>query len=211
MRHVSIAPCGLAAGRDLRIVALGTSLTSEWTWRFWRACGGHWVRLLREELQARYGGGAVVENLGHWGADSAWALRRIPQASGRRWADLAFVEFAINDADQRRGISIADSRHNLLAIVELLRTRWPGCNLYLVVTNPAFGRHAADRPRLVEYYDVVREVANETGTGLLDTAPAWQLALQTRDWRQLLPDGIHPGVEAARLVTLPEVWLALGL
>jgi lysophospholipase L1-like esterase len=211
VRTLSIAPPGLAAGRELRIVAVGTSLTSERNWRFWRACGGHWVRLLRGELQASYGPGAAVENLGHWGADSAWALRRLPQMSRRRRADHAFVEFAINDADERRGISLANSRHNLLAIVQQLRACWPGCGLCMVVTNPVFGRHAADRPRLGEYYDVVREVANEAGTGLLDTAPAWQATLRTRDWRQLLPDGIHPGAEAARLVTLPEVRRALGL
>lgn len=200
-----------ATGYELRIATLGTSLTSEWTWRFWRACGGHWVRLLRSELSERYGTRAPVQNLGHWGADSVWALHHLSKICSRRRADIAFIEFAINDADERRGVSVVDSRNNLLAIVDALRDSWPGCNIYLLVTNPVFGRHAPDRPHLGEYYEIVRQVASQVGAGLIDTEPAWREALASQHWRHLLPDGIHPNAKAACVVTLPQIRLALGL
>ena len=121
------------------------------------------------------------------------------------------VEFAINDAQVRRNISLVDSHRNLAEVLDVLRTSSPGCEVYLLVTNPVFGRHALRRPRLKDYYDVVRRLAREQGVGLIDTAPAWQVALARKSWREWMPDGIHPGEEAARQITLPQVERALGL
>lgn len=202
---------GAAVVSRSRIATFGTSLTSEWTWRVWRACGGHWVRLLRTELQSRVGESAIVANFGHWGADSTWARHRVTKLGGHLDVDVALVEYAVNDADMRRGISLADSRRNQVCIAEALRARWPRAALFFIVTNPCFGRHAIDRPRLEGYYDVVRDVASEAGAGLIDLVPAWQIALEHRRWQELLPDGIHPGVDAAMDITLPKVLAALQM
>lgn len=197
--------------RPQRIVAFGSSLTAEWNWRVWRHCGGHWVRLLRADLRALYGERASVANLARWGADSAWAASRIVELAGSQAADVAFVEFAINDSDVRRNISLVQSRQNMAYVIKVMRATWHACDIHLLVTNPVFGRHQTSRPRLREYYQSVRELAGEQQVGLIDLAPAWQQALARRDWCELLPDGIHPGVEAAREIILPQVRRALNL
>jgi lysophospholipase L1-like esterase len=208
---MSIVIARLHEGRRQRIVAFGTSLTSEWNWRLWRNCGGHWVRMLRERLTTRFDGLAYVTNAARWGADSSWAARRIRRIARSGAIDAVLVEFAINDAEVRRNISLVDFHRNLVEVLDVLRTSSPDCEVYLLVTNPVFGRHARGRPRLQDYYDVVRSLAREQGVGLIDTAPAWQVALTQKSWRAWIPDGIHPGEEGAREITLPQVQRALGL
>ncbi len=202
----------LRAGTPQHLVAYGTSLTAERTWRVWRRSGGAWVAMLRERLEREFPGLARVTNAARWGADSAWGARRLERRVLRLDPDLTLLEFGINDADRRRSVALEGFRRNLDSMLDRLTSGRPDRDVLLLTMNPALGRHAETRPRLEAFYGAVREAASERDLPLADLHVAWRAALAAAGVEaRLLPDGIHPGPEACRDVVLPGLLDALGL
>lgn len=198
-----------ASTRTSRVVTLGTSLTCERHWRFWKGCGGQWVTLMRDTCTRRDEGRVDVENRARWGCDSAWALRNHRRLLSGMCPDVCVLEFSVNDADLRRGISVDRSGLNLSSLLGILRDTWTSCRTLVLITNPVFGRHAISRPALSAYYARARDVARETGVDIVDTEPVWNRALMRQPWSHWIPDGIHPNLDAARNITYPQVHLGL--
>ena len=191
----------------LRLVTYGTSLTAERVVLPWRRVGGAWVQQLRIWGASTVEIPAVVFNCARWGVTSSWGWRHALRRVARRNPDLVLMEFAINDADHRRGISLAQSRTNLLAIIDTIRRHTRGCRIVLMTTNPCRGRHATYRPELPRYYALYREVAATLGLPLADMEPIWQ-KLATNDpdrFRSYLPDGVHPTETACKALIAPVV------
>ena len=173
------------------IAFLGTSLTagSPWPDRVAEAlaiCLAHPVRALR---------------FAQGGATSVWGVGQI-EAVIAVDPYIIVIEFAINDADLRHGLSLAASASTHQAILTRLRQALPEARIVLMTTNPALGVRRLLRPRLPAYYGLYRQLADDHDTGLVDLTPRW-LALP--DLAQKLTDGLHPTDGAAVSVVVPVV------
>lgn len=196
----------LEAGDSLRIVCFGTSLTA----------GGAWTGLLDEALTTRYAERVEVLNRGQGGQHSRWGLAHVQERVIDEQPDAVFIEFAINDAVDRFGISVQESRDNLVAMIDQINAALPACEIILQVMNPATDRpegHAGYRGELDAYEQAVRDTAEQWGLRLIDHAPAWQRLLEqgAPQWKRYVPDGLHPNAAGYRLFMLPTLLAGLGL
>ena len=192
----------LRAGQQQTIVSLGTSLTGG-TWR--------WVNVMKEWLDADFPGQVTLHNLGVGASASSHPPGQGGLDMVKRCAelkpDVVFIEFAVNDAFLPYKISLEDSKHNLNSMVDTVRTANPDAEIVVQTTSPVLDVHAADRPRLTEYFDGYREVARRRGLILIDNYPNWLRLLESgRDqFLKRVPDGIHPQEPGYREVVLPEL------
>lgn len=170
-----------AVARSLRIATFGTSITKS----------GGWQLVLRDKLTA-CGVQTKIAVVAKGGATSAWALEQLPKVLEAK-PDVVTIEFAMNDALNQKGVPLEDSRANLQKIVAAIAPARP----VFIITNRAYGVHGAERPRLAEYYDVVREVARSAKAELVE--PDYASAPQDGTG-----DGLHPtkDVEAKLLTPL---------
>ena len=184
-----------------RLVCFGTSLTASWTWRFWRKSGGAWVRVLETEARDR-GLNLDCINVARWGADSNWAVNEARLRNLPKHLDALFLEFAINDSDTRRGISIQRSCDNLKQISATLSEP---SRVILATMNPCAGRHRLLRPQHDDYVAAHRSVALQEGWHLIDLYADWTRMLDANParFRALVPDGIHPNTRAAKEFIVP--------
>ena len=173
------------------IAFMGTSLTAGSPWPDHVAgvlavCVTHPVRALR---------------FGQGGATSVWGLSQIEGviAAG---PDIVVMEFAINDADLRHGLSLSASEDNHHAMLTRLKQGLPKTRIVLMTTNPALGLRRLLRPRLPAYYALYHQLAAENNTGLIDLTPRW---LAVPNMAQDLTDGLHPTDTAALSVVVPVV------
>ena len=176
----------------LTIVFMGTSLT---------AASGGWPALVAQSLEACRPNSVQALRIARGGATSAWGVSQLETVIALA-PDLVVLEFAINDADLRRGISLTASEANHRAIVTRLKLRLPEVPIILMTTNPAIGLRRLLRPRLPAYYALYHKLSLETGAGLIDLTPRW---LTSPTLAQDLTDGIHPSPAAAASVVVPVV------
>lgn len=180
-----VVPATRPAPERIAALALGTSLTARALWpaRLEPALGHCGFDGVDVTVRARPGATSAV------GAALAASGPPAPY-------DVAFVEFAINDADILDGVSQAESLANHRAILRSLRASHPGIAIVLLTTNPVTGLHRFKRPKLMAYDDLYLRLADEEGVSLFDGAARWAA---TDSWREALPDGLHPdpAVEAA--------------
>ena len=185
-------PAGSLQGNTpVTIAFMGTSLTAGSPWpdgvaEALAACVMHPVRALR---------------FAQGGATSAWGEAQIGAVIAAV-PDIVVMEFAINDADVRRGLSLAASADNHGAILSSLQQDLPGVRIVLMTTNPALGLRRLLRPRLPAYYALYHRLAAEHNTGLIDLTPRW---LAVPGLAQDLTDGLHPTEAAAISVVVPVV------
>jgi len=184
-------------GRALRLVLLGTSLSHAQGWPETTAaalsrCIGRHVDLVRVTRP---------------GANSAWGMTRIAEVSAAR-PDIVLIEFAINDADLRDGLWRASARNTHRALIARLQRARPEARVVLMTMNPAAGLRGLVRPRLGAHYRDYRDLAAETGAGLVDLYPRWRTRPRP-DWG--LEDGLHPEQAAAEAVIVPVLVPYLGV
>jgi archaellum biogenesis ATPase FlaH len=114
------------------------------------------------------------------------------------------VEFNINDSDLRRRLWLWESRDNILAIANKLKSLSPNTKIVLMTMSPAWGLRALLRPLRGWYDDNYRKMASENGFELIDVARRWE-ALSANELRDAIPDGVHPTREAFLAVAFPEI------
>ncbi|MCB2114963.1 MAG: SGNH/GDSL hydrolase family protein [Rhodobacteraceae bacterium] len=179
-----IAATGGTPPERLAAVAFGTSLTAR----------ARWPETLKAGLEPCGFQDVSVTVRARPGAGSGEGLDLVG-SEGPGPYQLAFVEFAINDADLWDGVSRQESLENTRAILRAIRDRHPGIAVVLVTTNPVAGLQRLKRPRLMAYDDLYLRLAEEEDVSLFDGTARW--AGTNRD--AALPDGLHPEptIEAA--------------
>lgn len=197
----------LEAGQPQTAVVYGTSVTIH----------GQWANELKAYFDASYPGQVTFFNSARSGRTSPWGLENLQERVIAKRPDLVFIEFAINDAATKHGISLAECRANLDQMVELLRQANPRVAIVLQTMNPAWDspsvakNFASDRPHLAEYYQVYRDYAHTHDLPLVDNYPVWKKIMdeEPERFQQMTPDGIHPHSDASREVAWPAIKLLL--
>ena len=201
----------LRAGGRVVIATLGTSLTGG---------ASRWPDAMMEWLDAEFPGRVKLHNLGVGASASSHPPGRSGLDRARAAAalkpDVAFIEFATNDAYLPYAISQEASRSNLVQMVGILRAANPEMEIVVqtmnsVMDKPGSGPHATNRPHLASYSEGYRAVARELGLRLVDHYPVWAriMAEDPARFDRLVPDRIHPTVEAYREVLVPTLKAAL--
>lgn len=185
---------GVLPGDDgLAIAVLGTSLTA----------GADWPEALRGRLADCTGRAVRLARFARPGAHSGWGVAQVPRVVAAR-PDIVLVEFTINDADIRDGLSLARSRETHLAMIDGLRAARPGVVIGLLVLNPPRGMRSLTRPFLWRYRALYQDLAEAERLGLLDLDPLWRAAFAKRG-AALAPDGLHPTPAAVAEVAQPAL------
>lgn len=186
-------------GGPLHVLLVGTSLTAR----------GDWPERLEQALASCAPHGVVVERLAKSGQGIRWGLpalqARLFDAAMPR-PDITVVEFSGNDASLRQGLPLFLARKRTLLLIEALGRA--GSVAFLSTMNPGWGSAAITRPGQARYHGMYRDVAVETGAGLIDTAPQWRV-LDPKTRALVVPDSGHPNDEGAELITIPAFLAAL--
>ncbi|WP_442888615.1 GDSL-type esterase/lipase family protein [Congregicoccus parvus] len=188
----------LEAGRRQTVVLYGTSLTHT----------AEWPHAMQHFFDADWPGRVNLVNASLSGRQSRWGMENLEKRVLVHHPDLVFIEFSINDAATKHGISPDRAIEHLDNMVRRLREQNPAVEIVLQTMNPVFngddGKNAADaRPRLDHYYAGYRHYARRHHLPLLDHYAAW-LRLRARDpaaFEHAMPDGTHPIPEYSRKVT----------
>jgi acyl-CoA thioesterase-1 len=155
-----------------------------------------WVRLLQQRLAADQHPYTIV-NASISGDTTANALNRLPQAMTRHQPAIVVLELGGNDG--LRGLSLAEMKRNLAAMIQTARQYDAEVLLIGVQLPPNYG------PRYTQqFHAVYHELAQEYGLGLV---PSLVDGVGTRtDLMQA--DGIHPNSKAQPLI-VTRVWQQL--
>lgn len=193
------APRDVALGRlepgALRIVAFGSSLTASY----------NWPKALGPALSACRGGTTVeVQPIARPGAGSTWGMGAVDQVIAVA-PDLVLMEFSINDADLRDGVSLSTARRQHAQILDRLAAELPKTKVLLLTMSPAYGLRGALRPWLAEHYELYPDLAAARGLGVLDLFARWRGVE-----RAVFPDGLHPQEQMAAELILPPLLAALA-
>ncbi|MET0261825.1 MAG: SGNH/GDSL hydrolase family protein [Rariglobus sp.] len=196
----------LTSDRPQRIGFYGTSLT---------AAGG-WVPQVTEVLTTRFPGLVTTFNGAESGMHSGWGLANLDARVLVHRPESLFIEFAVNDACERFGITVAEARENLENMVDRVLAQNPDCAIILQVMSPVLDRppgHAGHRPELVAYQENYRAVGRERGILVIDHMPAWTKLLTENEaqFRSWVPDGLHPVAEGYAHVVVPVILGELGV
>lgn len=196
----------LRVGSPQRIGFYGTSLTA----------AGAWVPQLTAALTERFPGLVTTFSGAESGMHSRWGVENLDTRVLVNEPDVVFMEFSVNDACARFGITIGEARANLENMIDRIRARNPACDVILQVMNPVLDRpagHDGHRPRLADYQEIHRQVARERGLLCIDHMPAWTglLGRDEAQFRAWVPDGLHPQAEGYARVVTPQIFAQLHL
>jgi len=155
-----------------------------------------WVSLLQQRLATDYDAYTIV-NASISGDTTANALNRLPQALTRHQPAIVVLELGGNDG--LRGLSTAEMKGNLAAMIQTVRQHEAEVLLIGVQLPPNYG------PRFTQqFHAVYHELAQEYGLALV---PSLVDGVGTRtDLMQA--DGIHPNSKAQPLI-VTRVWQQL--
>ncbi|MGI9320846.1 MAG: arylesterase [Thiogranum sp.] len=155
-----------------------------------------WVRLLQQRLATDYDAYTIV-NASISGDTTANARNRLPQALTRHQPAIVVLELGGNDG--LRGLSTAEMKGNLAAMIQTVRQHEAEVLLIGVQLPPNYG------PRFTQqFHAVYHELAQEYGLALV---PSLVDGVGTRtDLMQA--DGIHPNSKAQPLI-VTRVWQQL--
>jgi acyl-CoA thioesterase-1 len=155
-----------------------------------------WVSLLQQRLATDYNAYTIV-NASISGDTTANALNRLPQALTRHQPAIVVLELGGNDG--LRGLSTAEMKGNLAAMIQTVRQHEAEVLLIGVQLPPNYG------PRFTQqFHAVYHELAQEYGLALV---PSLVDGVGTRtDLMQA--DGIHPNSKAQPLI-VTRVWQQL--
>lgn len=183
-------------GTPLRIAVFGTSLTA----------GSHWPEDVTQALQNCLGRPVSLSRIAQPGATSLWARDHVVDVLATS-PDIVLIEFAINDADLRNGLSLVGSIATHQAIILALHESRPDLRIVLMTMNPAQGLRGVMRPQLAAYYAAYSDLAALTDSGLVDLYPRW---LTLPRAARGLADGLHPKDIVARSVIVPALLVYLS-
>ena len=197
LRHCSLGWLALAARgawaqKTRRILVLGDSLSAE----YGLARGTGWVALLDKRLADQHMQAEVI-NASISGETSAGGRARLADLLQKHRPTVVIVELGGND--MLRGLPLADSRANLLAIVRAAKAAGARVLLVGMQVPPNFGR-----AYVASFSAMYAEVARAEKTGFV---PFLLKGVADRadqeDWFQA--DRIHPLAKAHPII-LDNLW-----
>lgn len=185
----------LKSGETVRVVCFGDSVTG-----LYYHSGGRrtYTDMLGIALRKAVANADVsMINAGFSGNTAAAGLKRIQRDVISQKPDLVTVMFGLNDMTRR---SLTQYRENLVEIVE--RCRAAGSQVLLCTPNAVTDTASRPTAKLVQYCDVMREVAAAKGVLLCDTYAAFAELRETdrRRWRLTMSDSIHPNMGGHRFI-----------
>jgi lysophospholipase L1-like esterase len=193
----------LEAGKFQTVVVYGTSVT----------INGQWSKEMEAYFETLYPGQVNFFNSAKAGMHSNWGVKNLKERVLDKKPDLVFLEFSINDAATKHGISIQNSQRNLDTMVRMLREQNPQAELVLQTMNPAWDSphvsktYGSDRPNLEDYYEVNRRYARVHELPLVDNYLVWKKIMdeEPERYQEMVPDGIHPNSGPSREIA----WLTI--
>ncbi|TNC74789.1 SGNH/GDSL hydrolase family protein [Rubellimicrobium roseum] len=197
VRDRALPAISLEAGRALRVVALGTSLTARYDWP--QEVGAELGRCLDRPV--------TVTKVAKPGANVSWGAGQVAEVAAAQ-PDIVLIEFAINDADMLDGLSLSESDRLHRQLVSDLRDASPSTGLTLMTMNPVTGLRSLVRPRLEDHYAAYGTLAGSLDLGLVDFHPRWLARAPSE--RGLHTDGLHPDPATASAVIVPALVSHLG-
>jgi acyl-CoA thioesterase-1 len=152
-----------------------------------------WVTLLQRQLSEQCKGCSLV-NASISGDTTAGARARLPQAIGRHQPRVVILELGGNDG--LRGLSLAEMKQNLAAMIDMARSHGARVLLVGVQLPPNYGALYTER-----FQRIYQELAQEQEVALL---PSLVDGVGTRS-ELMQADGIHPNASAQPLI-MARVW-----
>jgi acyl-CoA thioesterase I len=182
-----------AVASDRTILVMGDSLSAAYELRSEQG----WVALLSQRLQAQ-GYGYEVVNASVSGETSAGGLQRLPRALEKHHPGLVILELGANDG--LRGLPIADTKENLMKMVQLAQAAGARVVLVGIRIPPNYG------PRYTnEFAEIYAAIAKQYHLPLVP----FLLDKVALDPSLMQADGLHPNAGGEPLV-LETVWRELG-
>jgi acyl-CoA thioesterase-1 len=185
-----------AAPKRKTVLVLGDSLSAE----YGLARGSGWVALLGERL-AREKRPATVVNASISGDTTAGGRTRLPSLLAQHHPDIVIIELGANDA--LRGLPLALTRANLLAMTQAARAAGAAVVLVGMQVPPNYGKTYGD-----EFAALFGSVAKSEQAALVPfllagvaDAPQAESLFQN--------DRLHP-TQAAQATLLDNVWPVLA-
>ena len=159
----------LAQKKKTRILAFGASCTQR------RSYGMHWLDCLELGLNQKYGPYVTMINSGVGGDTAAMLLDRFDEDAAFYQPHLAIVSIGGNDAVGGKNISPVQFSENL----RTLHKKFSELETPVIFqTYYAFKREDLKEDgwnKFNEYMQIVRDIAAETGSGLIDHCKRWTL------------------------------------
>ncbi len=182
-------------GEPVRIVCFGDSVTGVYyhtgSRRAYTDMLGHALK------QAHRRANVTMVNAGISGHTTVNALARIETDVLAHKPTLVTVMFGLNDMTR---VPLETYRENLVTIIR--RCRAVGAELVLCTPNNVIDTSSRPTEKLLEYCQVVRQVARDQDVALWDCYNAFE-QLRTRDafaWRMLMSDEIHPNMDGHKRI-----------
>lgn len=183
---------------SITIVVYGTSLTAE----------SQWPEILINDLQKKSKAKIKLINSAMSGQHSKWGLENLYSLVILKKPDIVFIEFAINDAHKRYGLTADNTRTNIHKMVIRIRSQLPNSEIILMTMSDAKGKAEENRQfKVSQYYQAVIDVAELNQLKLVNLYPKWTKLRQTnlRLYNHYMPDGLHPTDVAAKEFIVPAI------
>ena len=181
----------LEKGDNLKIVALGDSLTYGWM------VEKGYIDFLKEMLKVKYPKSIFkIINQGIPGDTAEGGLYRLKDHVLNSDPDLVFIQFALNDAFS--GYSREDFHHNILGIINGIRNN--SSAEILLMTSVALDKR---EKRIAErYYDILKNIAEKEAIPIVLVHEYWEKRISEGiEFSTLVQqDCVHPTVEGYRLM-----------
>ena len=195
-REKSLANAAEESTNRPLILFVGTSLTARVPW----------YKNVEADLRS-CAPNVSTERLAKSGASLRWGYPELERRLAREpKPDVVVMEFNGNDAVLHVGLPLFMSKSWTRDAVKLIRQH--GAVVYLSTMNPGWGSEALPRLGQKRYHENYREIAQEDGVGLIDTAVVWS-NLSPERRRVLVPDNGHPTIEGMEEISLPYIVSAL--
>ncbi|MEM1129051.1 MAG: SGNH/GDSL hydrolase family protein [Pseudomonadota bacterium] len=178
----------------LRVTVMGTSLTAR----------GTWPDALTSELATCLDVPVSVTRIAKGGETSRWGKEET-EAVIASAPDILLIEFTINDADLRHGVSLAESAQNQREIIAEVQRTLPRTRIALMTLNRAYYRRALVRPLMRRYESQYDRLAADLDVGRLNLLPEWHRAVAENGLSAAIPDGVHPAPAVAERVNVPAI------
>jgi acyl-CoA thioesterase I len=182
----------LKKGSDLKIAALGDSLTQGWMVR------KGYLDFLKEMLMSSYPACRLtIMNRGIPGDTAIDGLRRVRDDIIERDPDVAMVQFALNDAFI--GYSPDEFKYNLKRIVEEIANN---TDAEIALLTSVFLCNPNENKMAIDFYERIEELAAEFNLPIARVHEYWEKKIsEGAELKKLVQfDMVHPTVEGYRLM-----------